>query len=314
MDAGRGPLETQGCSARHWAVAVLVGLASMALMELAAHRFLMWLPMFWYHTAAAAMNATVVSAAVGLYLQWRTAAVRADMALQQLRASEALRNDLTHMLVHDLRNPLTASLLSTKTLLAAGPAMGEAERSLLSIAVGSQTRLAGMLADILDVARAEEAGMRLELGRYDPAEVVREAVDEARPSAEKAEIRLSIETAPCPPVAMDAEKMRRVVGNLLANAIKFTPRGGAVVAAVRRQGDLAVISVRDTGPGVPREMRDAVFDKFGQLEAGSRGDRTSVGLGLTFCKLAVEAHGGRIWVDDAEGDGAVFALELPLAS
>ena len=119
-------------------------------------------------------------------------------------------------------------------------------------------------------------------------------------------------TPDLPPAGADADLIRRVVINLLDNAIKYTPAAGVITLGVKRTGASLTVSVRDTGPGVPEGERERIFDKFMrvQREAAPKG----LGLGLAFCKLAVEAHGGHIWVDSGRGPGATFSFTLPLAT
>lgn len=117
--------------------------------------------------------------------------------------------------------------------------------------------------------------------------------------------------------------MRRILVNLLANALKFTPSNGVVTVMANQTNDLEnstrndrpgiVISVSDTGEGIPPEDRERIFEKFGQVESRRAGRKMSTGLGLTFCKLAVEAHGGHIWVESEMGKGSTFHFSLPLA-
>jgi signal transduction histidine kinase len=118
---------------------------------------------------------------------------------------------------------------------------------------------------------------------------------------------------------IDAEKIERVLLNLVDNALKFSPGGGQIVVRLHAPGTNGApphfcrVDVSDSGPGIPPEDRAYIFDRFAQLR-GQRARRRGSGLGLTFCKLAVEAHGGRIWVEDNSGSGSVFSFTLPLAA
>lgn len=209
----------------------------------------------------------------------------AHEALQQLRVSEAMRDDLTAMLVHDLKNPLTSSLIGSRMLLTRSANLPEQERGMLEMAVRSQVRLVSMIEDLLDVARAEEGKLPVNLVENGLMPIIESAVDEAQLPAQLAKVHLSADLGGCPPVLSDAEKVRRVVANLVENAIKFTPEGGQIVVSLRCRDGEAQVSVKDTGQGLPPNSHEAIFDKF--MQASSDGPRLSVGLGLTFCKLAI---------------------------
>jgi len=293
-------------------VAVVLAVAAMLVVQGVMHAFFMRLPMLQYHLVTAALNAAVVVVAAVLYVKWRHAALRAQEALRQLQASEALRADLTSMLVHDLKNPLTGSLAASQMLLAHGQDLSDTARDFLDMAIRGQKRLVSMIEDLLDTARAEEGKLPLNLADNDLAPIIEQAVAEVALSAAQAEVHLITQFAPCAPVPSDADKVRRIVGNLLSNAIKFSPRGSSITVSLNCTPEQAVVAVQDTGPGVPLELQERIFDKFAQVEAAAGGHRLSVGLGLTFCKLAVEAQGGRIWTESVPGEGSTFSFSLPL--
>ena len=115
-----------------------------------------------------------------------------------------------------------------------------------------------------------------------------------------------------PPVRADYSALIRVIGNLIDNAVKFTPAGGHVVLSAHRVANGVRFSVADTGYGIPPEQHERIFEKFAQAGIRAEGQRGGVGLGLTFCKLAVEAHNGRIWVESDRGMGATFHFVLPI--
>lgn len=229
-----------------------------------------------------------------------------------------LREDYTGMLVHDLRAPLTAimnGIMMVKRGL--GGPITEQGQELLAIAhQGSQTMLE-MVNTLLDIARLEEGRLTLDCEPLSPYALVDQTLDRLRVSAQDQRVRL-VQDLPVglPLVEADREKLVRVLQNLLDNAIKFSPTGGTVTfgAAHDREngeaGEWLVFWVRDQGPGIPPQFHDRIFEKFGQVHGGRKVRGT--GLGLTFCKLAVEAHGGRIWLQSAEGNGSTFAFALPL--
>jgi signal transduction histidine kinase len=234
---------------------------------------------------------------------------------QQLRETEAMRQDLVEMLVHDLRNPLTV-LLGVLDLLnrVASALMTESQRQLLHNARRSGHLMLVLVGDILDVAKLEAGQLQLKRQSLDIRDLLSESAEQARALAELEELSLTVEAAESlPPIYADKQLIQRVIDNLVSNAIKHTPHGGSVTLSSQLlpQRHLTV-SVSDTGAGIPPEQHHRIFEKFGQVEQTGV-QRHGTGLGLTFCKLAVEAHGGRIWVESAPGQGSTFTFSLPVA-
>lgn len=244
-----------------------------------------------------------------------------------------LREDYIGMLVHDLRAPLTSIMngISMVQRGLGGPVTPQ-QQELLSIAYqGSQTMLE-MVNTLLDIARMELGRMQLDRQPLSPYELVDQTLDRLKVSAQGQKVHLVQDLAAgLPLVEADRDTIVRVLQNLLDNAIKFSPSGGTVIlgAATARvgaggqavaelpvkllalaPGDWLVFWVRDEGPGIPPQYHERIFEKFGQAHSERKTQGT--GLGLTFCKLAVESHGGRIWLESVEGHGSTFALALPL--
>ena len=232
----------------------------------------------------------------------------------KLRDVELQRDELTQMLVHDLRNPLS-SLIAGLDFLHDVPALSGEVREYLAIADESAKSLRGMVNDIMDVSKAEAGQMPLDLSLSPPQELVATACRQMEGLAREAGITLC-QDAPVTilPIAMDAEKIRRILVNLISNAIQHTPRRGTVkVSAQNRPEDnTLVFEVSDTGVGLPAEAFTQIFEKFSQVGSRKSG-RVSTGLGLPFCKKAVEAHGGSISVESALGQGTIFRIEIPYA-
>lgn len=266
---------------------------------------------------SAVFHIIVVVTPVVFFLAWRTTVERKIRVEEMLASSEALREELTSMLVHDLKNPVISAGLALGALR--GSTSGESrkgddESEMLAIARESLIRLEKMIDDVLDISRAEGGSMLLERSVVDIGEVVRAAVRQSGPQLSDARIELSLDVSGGALCALaDAGKIRRVVDNLLANAIKFTPAKGRISVSASNEGQEAVVRVRDTGPGVPESARSRIFDKFGQADRHDHGRGRSVGLGLYFSKLVVDAHAGRIWVESSEGEGSEFCFALPLA-
>ncbi len=225
------------------------------------------------------------------------------------REAERLRESLTHTLVHDLRSPL-AGILSTLELLGDAPGLPAEQAELVSLAQANAEHQLELINSLLEVARLEQAALSLERAPVALDELVTETLRLLLPRAQARQQTLA-RSAPSglPPAWAERALILRVLENLVSNALKFSPPGASVELAVQRDPDgLLRVRVSDTGPGVPAAVRTRLFEKFA---AGSQHGRGS-GLGLAFCRLAVEAHGGRIWAEDrAPGEGAAFVFTLP---
>lgn len=233
-------------------------------------------------------------------------------ALAKLQRETSVREDLTHMLVHDLRTPLTGIITSLQTLQHG--ILGELDKDQLEMvefAVNDGQRLLEMVNQILDVARLETGEMPLRLQNSDLAEVADSACRLVKPLALESGVKLE-QAVDDVNVRIDPDLIRRVLINLLGNAVKFTPRDGEVSLLLNSNGDgKAHLEVQDTGWGIPSSDLKRIFDKYAQVK-GSDKAGPSTGLGLTFCRLAVEAHGGRIWAESEVGKGTTMHIELPI--
>lgn len=230
-----------------------------------------------------------------------------------------IREDLTNMLVHDLRSPLSV-LTSCLDLIKgelAPDQMTDGLRQVIQLGEKSGARLLRLVNNVLDISRLESGNMELYRQVVGPRYLLENVADRLAPEARRAQIEVTVEAEPTlPPVYADPEIMDRVIHNLLDNALKFTPDGGRVRLWARvddsREPATMLLGVSDTGPGIPLESRPRLFKKFQQVVSTS-GRRRGTGLGLPFCKLAVEAHGGEIWVESEVGKGSTFVVRLPLA-
>lgn len=233
----------------------------------------------------------------------------------RLRETEALRDKLTHMIVHDMRSILmgisgNAELLS----MSAGGKLTDKESGYLDRIMTNTFALVEMISTVLDVSRMESGSMPLYISNVDIREVVKRGLELL--GLQPPHARLSVHM-PREPVVVpcDPEILCRVVTNLVANALKYTEglEDGHISVSVEQGPGKAVLSVSDNGPGIPAEDQARIFDKY--VQARSRlgaGKRHSSGMGLYFCKLAMEAHGGGIRVESQAGRGATFVLELYL--
>jgi signal transduction histidine kinase len=167
-----------------------------------------------------------------------------------------------------------------------------------------------MVSSLLDVSKMEAGEMKLNLIQCELLTIAREALAKVEPLKGDRQLTLSGTDEPVTVMA-DAEIIARVFQNLLGNALKFTPDGGRVTVSIEPSADAVRVLVQDTGPGIPPEYRERIFEKFGQVEHPANKQRYSTGIGLTFCKLATEAHGGQVGVDSEEGRGSTFWFTLP---
>jgi signal transduction histidine kinase len=246
----------------------------------------------------------------------------------QLKESERLRQSLLHMIVHDLRIPLTSLLTGLYSVELLGET-NELQAEVLRGAVAGGETLLSMINDLLDINKLEEGGsLKLEQAEVDVRCVLDAVQRQVSPLAREKDLTLSIDLAPdLPALPADEEKLRRMLVNLVGNAIKFTPPGGVIRVSARREGlpalngnghaaaaNALLFAVEDNGEGIPRDAFGKIFEKFGQVESRAAGRTMSTGLGLTFCKMVAEAHGGRIWVASEVGKGSTFSFTLPLAA
>jgi signal transduction histidine kinase len=178
-------------------------------------------------------------------------------------------------------------------------------------------KLLNLVNSLLDISKLESGLIALDREPTALKTVIQHTLDELTPLAEQMEVQLFNEVAEEKPLLdIDTDKIERVMYNLVDNAIKFTPVNGKayVRAGVKTapQGFICV-EVCDTGPGIPNEYKQTLFNRYEQVRE-RRGRRRGTGLGLTFCKLAVEAHGGKIWIEDNPAGGSIFAFTLPIFS
>jgi NtrC-family two-component system sensor histidine kinase KinB len=227
------------------------------------------------------------------------------------RAVERLRDDMTHAMVHDLRNPLTGVAASLGLLISgAAGTVSPAQREILEIADRSARRMTELVNAILDVNRLESGRMPLHRKLVAINLLAMDVIQmEAAVAGEKGIRTESDVPLSLPSVWADEALIRRVLQNLIGNAIKFTPPGGLVCVSARSEDKpkrQVVVSVSDTGAGIPLEIQPRLFQKFAAGEQEEHGS----GLGLAFCKLAVEAHKGRIWVESTSEQGTTIAFSL----
>ncbi len=245
-------------------------------------------------------------------------AVHAKRLYDQVRESyerlcelEQLRDNLTHMIVHDLRSPLTGLYGHLQLLeMSAADKLDDEDQKDLQNALTSATALIDMVSSLLDVSRLESGKMPLRPREFDIAPLVDDAIGTLGAMVQKCNV--TWEQPPERfPAFCDPDVTRRIIANLLGNALKFTPERGDVTVLLEGSDAGPKLCVIDSGPGIPKEFHGKIFEKFGQADIRQTGTKYSTGLGLTFCKLAVEAQGGTIGVESEPGQGSVFWFALP---
>jgi len=239
------------------------------------------------------------------YLQWIIRDISERLALDELRA------DLTSMIFHDLRSPLGNVLSSLEVLKTSMKDDDEGLQAVLAIALRSGRRLSRLIEQLLDLEQLETGQAVLSKSKGSLSSLIAEAIEEVLPVAEGKGHVLSFDLGSdsLPLVDMDGEMIRRVLINMLENAIKYSRSEGNIAVALDRSENSLRVGVSDNGPGIPQEDQKRIFEKFARVQR--KGRPKGLGLGLAFCRLAVEAHGGRIWVESETGQGSTFYFTLP---
>jgi two-component system, sensor histidine kinase and response regulator len=232
---------------------------------------------------------------------------------EELLRVQRQKDDLGGVIVHDLKNPL-AAILTNGTFLLEMMASDTARPVVQDILSAAET-MRRMVMNLIDVNRSEDGALALHVDTVDATQLIEDVVSAMEARAREREHELSVTTCgDLPPLEADYDILRRVLETLLDNSFKYTPKRGKVLLGCELEDSTALLfRVSDQGPGVPAHSRQRIFEKYVQLDSEVRlHGRASRGLGLVFCKKAVEAHGGSIWVDDAEAGGARFNVRMPL--
>jgi signal transduction histidine kinase len=256
----------------------------------------------------------VVRVQTALKLRRMGAELREHFALLKRQRDDLVRLQLQKerlmaFVVHDLKNPVNSMDLHAQVLLR-NASLPETARASVAQIRSEARQLGRMIMNLLDLSKADEGKLVPKLAPVDLRALVETVRSEFEVSAQARNVSLSAQVEVAS-VDADEDLLRRAVANLVENAVRHSPPGGAVTVAVSAGADATEIRVIDVGTGVPAELRERVFDPFLQVETSDRSvNRGGRGLGLAFCRLAVEAHGGRIWVEDG-APGAVFCVRLP---
>jgi signal transduction histidine kinase len=234
----------------------------------------------------------------------------------QLAEIVNLRQETMRFIVHDLRNPLNLIMMALSMIEADDSYNKDAEsRRFLALAIGGVRRMYSLTESLLDSERLESGIVALHVGPIDMCKIVDGIIEEHKPLAWASQIELEAKhiNPDMPPVSGDAERLERVLNNLIGNALKYTRSNGTVTVVTWYDESHVFVAVDDQGPGIPVDQRNRVFDRFVQLDENRKGTR-GFGLGLAYCKSAIQTHGGRIRVEDTPyGTGSRFVFSLPVS-
>jgi two-component system, OmpR family, phosphate regulon sensor histidine kinase PhoR len=232
----------------------------------------------------------------------------------ELRRLERVRQDFVGNVSHEFKTPLTAIQGFAETLLAGAIDDPKNNRRFLEIIREHAARLARVTNDLLKLARIEAGKLELEFFPVGIQELIESCVETTLLKATRKQISFKMEVpAGLPFVRGDASLLHDVLQNLLDNAIQYTPPGGCVVVGAAAGPHEATITISDSGIGIPLADQERIFERFYRVDAARSREAGGTGLGLSIAKHIVEAHGGRLWVESAVGQGSKFSFSIPLA-
>ena len=243
--------------------------------------------------------------------------IESEQNFKQLQALEEQRDSLVHMIVHDMKSPLMVimSYLQMMQPNASTSSLPSTDKfDPLELTKTSSERLLNMMTSLLDVSRFESGDMSLHLASSNLKDMVETSFNSLAPLLRNRRTELEVPDRPVT-LSCDTDILQRVIYNLMDNAIKYTQEGDAIVATLTENSTYVRFSIKDSGPGVASEDQNRIFEKFARVKKQTdtkSGPLLSSGLGLAFCKLAVEAHQGQIGIESEQGKGSTFWFTLPL--
>lgn len=260
-------------------------------------------------------NRLVLGARVRSLLKLKAATDALEESLRKQKELEKVRDDLMKMIVHDLKSPLT-SIIGAMEMLMDGDfgVLATNQRTALGEAEARAEDLLALIEDLLEVARLEDTSLSLHLAPTAPGALLTEVRHEWEIRSQQEGARVTVEvTDEAPVINADQALLKRVFGNLVQNALTHSSRAVTIALGARKENDGTLFTVADDGVGIPPEYHDIIFRKFEQVKTPHIPRVRSSGLGLAFCKLVVEAHGGRIWVKSGKDMvGSAFHFWLPV--
>ena len=233
----------------------------------------------------------------------------------KLQEVDQIKSDFFSHMSHELRTPLTSIREGTTMLLdGLGGELTEKQQRILAIIIQESNRMINLVNSLLDLSKMEAGMMKYQFGLTDLAELVKNALDSLAPLSEAKNITIINEIDTTQLVAVDQERMRQVLHNIIGNAIKFSPEGGSIRLAIERKESGVEIRIHDTGIGIKEEDLDRIFHKFQQITSAKDQKINGTGLGLAIVKQIILAHGGEVWATSRMGVGSTFHISLPLAA
>jgi two-component system sensor histidine kinase GlrK len=234
---------------------------------------------------------------------------------EQLNKIDKMKSDFFSVMSHELRTPLTSIREGTSLLLeGVGGTLNEKQQKLMGIVSEESNRLITLVNSLLDLTKMEAGMMQFNFSRINPLPLFTIAAQLLEPLLVNKKIDLRLELPESlPGVSLDNDRILQVLKNLLGNAIKFTPEGGTISVAAAVQSEVIQVSVQDTGPGIPGDQLQLIFDKFRQFTSPGAPMVKGTGLGLAIVKQIITAHGGKVWAESKPGRGSTFFFTLPLS-
>lgn len=304
--------EAHASDAAEFARMRALGMASLMLLPLVAREHVLGVLTVYRLPGRPAFTDTDRALAEELALRAAFALDNARLYATARQATTA-RDHALGVVSHDLRNPISAIGMSARALLAAIPEADAERRDLVRNIMDSQDLTQRMIRDLLDVASIEMGRLSIERREQPLGEILEQAVDLFGREAEERGVSLTLEPGgQLPKVHGDRERLVQVLANLLANALRFTDRGGRVAVRATEVGSEVIVAVADTGSGIPAANLPRIFERYWTVRGNA--PKGGTGLGLAIARSIVEAHGGRIWCESEVGRGSTFRFSLPLAS
>jgi signal transduction histidine kinase len=225
-----------------------------------------------------------------------------------------MKNKFLGIAAHDLRNPIISIRGFSELLLKDPSNLTDDQKEFLSIIYSTSRSMLAMLNDLLDVSLIESGRMEINKRPESLTKIIQDKVRVNSFQANQKQITIHQELFNVPAIEFDSQRIGQAVDNLISNAIKFAPYGTNIYLILRQDGDKIQFSVRDEGPGIPREEHHLLFSEFHRLSIRPTAGETSTGLGLAITKKIMEAHGGSIEFESSEGSGSTFYLIFPIKS